>query len=68
MNQMAWCILSKWTHHCLKVVALSNNQFCERQRTQGKHQPLVRLEALGWDGESHTSTIKMKAMIAPVFK
>jgi hypothetical protein len=29
---------------------------------------LVRLEALGWDGESHIKTMKMKAMIAPVFK
>jgi hypothetical protein len=30
--------------------------------------PVVRCEALGCDGESHTRTIKMKAMIAPVFK
>lgn len=68
MNQTAWCILSKWTRHCLKVVALPNNQSCERQREQGEHQPLVRFEVLGCEGESHTKTIKMNAIIAPVFK
>jgi hypothetical protein len=28
-------IIAKWTRHCLKVVALLDNQFCERQRARG---------------------------------
>jgi hypothetical protein len=64
---MAWCILSKRTRHRLKVVALQIISSANGS-AQGEHRPLVRLEALGWDGESHIKTMKMKAMIAPVFK